>query len=247
MNAEPRILGLVVEGPSDARTVPEIVDRVLVQGIPVQEKELGACRAFRGLDAGTPFLAWKGVNDASRRRRVPPRHGHFGREPALEDARTAVLALRCFVAEDPQPAAVLLVRDSDGKPQERWRGLEQARSDGDWPFEVVLGVAHTMRETWVIAAFTARSKDEQQALAKLRRELGFDPTARSAELDATNDTAKKSPKRVLSCLTDDDEREAACFRDADIEHLRKVGAKNGLAAFVDELGRKLLPLFAARS
>ncbi|MDI1434001.1 hypothetical protein [Polyangium sorediatum] len=247
MNASPHLLGLVVEGPSDARTVPEIVDRVLVHGLPAQAEDLDGLRAFRGLDAGTPFLAWRDVDRASRQRRVPPRHGRFGGESAIEDARTAVLALRCFVAEDPQPAAVLLVRDSDGKPAERMRGLEQARKDGDWPFEVVLGVAHTMRECWVIAAFKAQNKEEQQALAKLRKELGFDPTLRSAELDATNDTAKKSPKRVLSCLTDDAEREASGFQDTDIEHLRKVGARNGLAAFLDELGQRLVPRVAARS
>ncbi|HVK69012.1 MAG TPA: hypothetical protein VM694_31360 [Polyangium sp.] len=249
MNAAPHLLGLIVEGPSDARTVPEIVDRVLVHhGLPAQAEDLDGLRAFRGLDAGTPFLAWKEVDRASRQRGVPRRHGHFGAEPAIEDARTAVLALRCFVAEDPQPAAVLLVRDSDGKHEERARGLEQARNDFDWPFVVSIGVAHTMRECWVIAAFKAQSKEEQQALATLRKDLGFDPTVQSHALDATKDTAKKSPKRVLSCLLGkDDEREAECFREADIEHLRKVGADNGLAAFIEELEQRLVPIFAAGS
>jgi len=248
MNAAPYLLGLVVEGPSDERTVPEIVDRVLNHRLPDQAEDLDGLRAFRGLDAGTRFLAWRKVDEASWQRNVPRVHGHFSGEPAIEDARTAVLALRCFHKENPQPAAVLLVRDSDGKNEERTRGLEQARNEFNWPFVVLIGVAHTMGECWVLAAFSPQSKKEQQALATLRKKLGFDPTVQSHALDAKKETAKKSPKHVLSCLLGKDhEREAECFREADIEHLRKVGAENGLAAFIEELEQRLVPIFAAGS
>ena len=246
MSAVRHVLGLVVEGPSDAHTVPVLTDRVLVREVPLREKDLDGLRAFRGLDANTSFLPWSAVDDQARRHPVPRRHGHFGEEPAIEDAHTAVLALRCFVSQDPQPVAVILVRDSDGKQGARVRGLEQARQDGAWPFAVVIGVAHTMRECWVLAGFTPHTRREKEALAALR--LGFSPTEHSERLDASHETAKKSPKRVLRDLTRGDrEREAQCWTDADLQVLRARGGENGLSAFLDEVTEKLAPIFAGRA
>ncbi|WP_437573348.1 hypothetical protein [Sorangium sp. So ce887] len=104
------LLGIVVEGPDDARTVPGLVDRVLEDAVPALKDKLGRSRSFCGIDANAPLVMWSAVHQC----RVPRRHGHFGGKPALEDARTAVLALRGFIARDPQPEAVVLVRDSDG-------------------------------------------------------------------------------------------------------------------------------------
>lgn len=235
------LVGVVVEGPDDGRTVPGLVDRVLVNEVPALAGELARARTFCGLGASAAFVTWSAVHQ----QRVPRRHGHFGGEPALEDARTAVLALRCFVACDPQPRAVVLVRDSDGKDAERRRGLEQARDDAAWPFEVLLGVAHPMRECWVLAGFVPEGKQEEASLAALRRELGFDPAARSHELDASSKTAKKSPKRVLDRLTGGEhEREARCWTEPDLGHLRQRGSDNGLAAFLSEVEARLVPVFS---
>lgn len=243
MSAAPRFLALVVEGPSDARTVPSVVDRILVHEVDGLEERLEAVRSFGGLAAGSPFLAWRGV-DKEARGRVPRRHGSFGGARGVEDALTAWYALQCFVGRDPQPDAVLLVRDSDGKQDERRTGLEQARQEGRWPFPVVIGVAHTMLECWVLSAFVPRGKNEIAALAASRKELGFDPTARSDELTALNKAVEKRPKQVLAKLTDgDEEREAQCWQEADVEQLRARGAQNGLADFLDEVEEKLLPLF----
>jgi len=242
-----QVFALVVEGISDARTIPQIVDRVLIERMSTQAEALEGVRVFRGLEPGSSFLAWDNVEHASRQRRVPPWHGHFNGEPAVEDARRAVLALRCFMTEDSQPAAVLLIRDSDGKKEEREEGLKQARDHfkGNGPFEVLFGVAHANRECWVLSAFMPQNKQENSALSALRKELGFDPTRRSEALTATGKTAKKSAKRVLERLTDnDDDREERGWRDADLDHLRKVGLENGLAAFLDEIDQKLVPLVA---
>ncbi|WP_437618116.1 hypothetical protein [Sorangium sp. So ce1151] len=234
----PHLLGLVVEGPGDARTVPGLVDRVLVGAVPDLERKLRQARSYCGIEPDASFVMWSAVNQYP----VPRRHGHFGGRPALEDARTAVLALRCFVARDPQPGAVVLVRDSDGKPAERRQGLEQARGDFAWPFEVVLGIAHPMRECWVLAGFVPSTRQEAASLADLRKELGFDPTARSHELDASSRTAKRSPKRVLDHLTDgEDEREARCWTEPTLDHLSERGQDNGLAAFLGEVEDRLVP------
>lgn len=238
MRRAPRLIGVVVEGPSDARTISGLTDRILLERAHLHSLE--GVRAFCGLDAGSPFLKWSQVGDEARRRPVPRKHGRFGAgEPAVEDARTAYQALQCFVAEDPQPVAVLLVRDSDGKQKERTEGLEQARRERAWPFSVVLGVAHTMRECWVLAAFVAAGKREKSALEKLTRELGFDPTEHSDRLKTS-----RRPKDVLARLMEDHEREAQCWIDLDLASLRRRGAKNGLAAFLDESDAKLVPLFA---
>jgi hypothetical protein len=242
MSAAPTLIGMVVEGPSDARTIPGLVDRVLLHEVPALD--LGRARAVHGLDPGAAFLAWHDVDQAVQQRRVPRKHGHFGGQPAIEDARTAWYALQCFVARDPQPAAVILVRDSDGKRDERTRGLAQAREEAVWPFHVVIGVAHTMLECWVIAGFTPETKREKAELAALRKSLGFSPTERSEQLDASDEGAKKSPKRVLRCLTDADrEREARCWTDAALELLRDRGQRNGLSAFLVEVTEEVAPIF----
>lgn len=247
MSAAPQLVGMVVEGPSDARTVPGLVDRVLRYEVPANGADLGSARAIRGLEPNAAFLAWHDVDQVVQQRRVPRKHGHFSGQPAIEDARTAWYALQCFVARDPQPAAVILVRDSDGKRDERTRGLAQARQEAAWPFPVVIGVAHTMLECWVLAGFTPETKQEKAELAALRKNLGFSPTERSEQLDASDEGAKRSPKRVLRCLTDDDrEREARCWTDADLEVLRVRGQRNGLAAFLAEVSETLRPIFVGR-
>ncbi|KYF56926.1 hypothetical protein BE08_22215 [Sorangium cellulosum] len=139
----------------------------------------------------------------------------------------------------------MLVRDSDGREAERRQGLEQARQDADWPFEVILGVAHPMRECWALAGFVPGTRQETASLADLRKELGFDPTARSHELDASSKTAKKSPKRVLAHLTgDENEREARCWTEPPLDRLRERGRDNGLAAFLSGVEDGLVPVFA---
>ena len=102
-----------------------------------------------------------------------------------------------------------------------------------------------MLECWVLAGFVAQSKEEQSTLAGLRKDLGFDPTEHSDKLDASKETAKKNPKRVLRSLTDGDRnREERCWTETEIDRLRTRGAANGLAAFLHEIEEKLLPVFA---
>lgn len=244
MSSAPRFLGLVVEGPSDARTIPNVVDRILMHEVAGHDESLKNIRTFGGFAAESTFFAWRNVVHEAKGR-VPRKHGPFSGASTVEDARTAWYALQCFVGRDPQPDAVLLVRDSDTKQDDRRKGLEQARVEADWPFPVLIGVAHVMTECWVLSAFVPQDKKEIAALAALRKELGFDPTVRSEDLTASNETAKKSPKRVLSTLTrGDEEREAQCWLDADADKLRARGAKNGLTDFVCEVEERLSPLFA---
>ena len=243
MSAELRLLGLVVEGPSDARIVPSIVDQILTEQAGLLEDRCENVRAFVGLVARSQYLAWRDVNSEAKAR-VPRMHGPFSGVSAVEDARTARYALQCFVVQEPRPAAVVLVRDSDGKPEERLKGLEQARGDREWPFPVVIGVAHSMIECWVLSAFIPQVRREISALATVQKELGFDPTARSDRLTALNKVVRKRPKQILSRLTNDDEaREGQCWPDAGIDRVRERGTRNGLADFVCDVEQRIVPLF----
>ncbi len=201
---------------------------------------------FVGIQSGEGATYWRNVIHAVRDRRIPRKHGHFCDAPGVEDARMAVLALRCFLRHDSPPSAVILVRDSDGKPKERRGGLEQAETEFSWPFDIAIGVAHANRECWVLTAFRPQNKAEIAELAKQKKRLGFDPTARSERLDAKNDNAKKSAKFVLNCLleattgADVNEREEQCWQNANVDDLKLRGRENGLAAFLQEIETQLV-------
>jgi hypothetical protein len=237
-------IGVVVEGSSDHRTVCGLLDRSMVENVVwIQDlrDRLKDIRSFIGSMEPASFLAWKDVAHEARGR-VPPRHGHFNGEPGVEDAHTAVLALRLFTALEAPPLAVVLVRDSDGRPEERLKGITQARNDGRWPFRMILGIAHFMREAWVLAGFVPASAEEQERLDRERRALGFHPNREPHRLDAKDKTAPKSAKRALDVLTGGiEEREEPCWRESPLEILRTYGADAGLDAFLKEIEEYLLP------
>ena len=75
---------------------------------------------------------------------------------------------------------------------------------------IVIGLAITERECWVISGFDPGDDDETQKLEDEKQNLGFDPCERSHDLTACkNDRAKRSPKRVLSVLTGEQRGAAA--------------------------------------
>ncbi|EYF05201.1 hypothetical protein [Chondromyces apiculatus] len=237
-------LGAVLEGPSDARAVPGLIDRFLREAFDYlgeTPEYLDGFRTWSGAIEGTRYLAWRDVARAARGR-VPRRHGHFAGEPGEDDAQRAVLALRLFTAMPDPPRAVVLVRDSDGRAEERRKGLEQAREDGQWPFVVVLGVAHFMIEAWTLAGFIPDTDEEKQRLEAERKSLGVYPNREPHALNAREETAKRSPKRALEALTSGDSaREERCWREAPPEVLNEHGEGAGLRHFIDEVQRLLVP------
>ena len=73
---------------------------------------------------------------------------------------------------------------------------------------------------------------------------GFDPRLRSHELTACrNDSAPRSPKRVLRALCGGDaDRERRCWRETMLATLRDRGEANRLSAFLDEIRTELAGL-----
>ena len=108
----------------------------------------------------------------------------------------------------------------------------------------MIGVAVCERESWVICGFEPRGDDEAQRLATERGKLGFSPCDQSHELSACkDDTALRSPKRVLADLTArNGRREQDCWRVTKLEVLRSRGGGNGLAPYLEEVRTRLVPI-----
>ncbi|MBN8470266.1 hypothetical protein JYJ95_27480 [Corallococcus exiguus] len=237
--------GVVCEAPADQDAACLLADRVLVQEIDWLETEmLDMQRQWRGLESTTPFLRWDDVGDEAARAGF--KHvvfGHFSGEPGAPDALAARKALLLFAALDRQPDAVLLVRDTD-KHSVRRKGLEQARADNTWPFEVIISVAEPKRECWVLVGFDAR-EGEEEALEKLERRLSFHPVRDAHRLTASEHGAKNDAKRALKELIREDpkrERERECLRDTPLETLRQRGERVGLTQFLSEISERLVPV-----
>jgi len=145
--------------------------------------------------------------------------------------------------EDDAPA-LLLVRDTDPKRESR-RDLEQTRRQPSTPewVTVVIGVARPKREAWVLNGFHPENEDEEKRLADLKREIGCDPRTDAHTLTASSPGAQNNAKRVLKELVDSDERERRCWIETPLSTLRTCGSDTGLAAFLKEVERRLIPLF----
>lgn len=121
--------------------------------------------------------------------------------------------------------------------------LRRPRESPNGDFEVLIGVAHSKRECWILSALQPRTPDEKKKLADLRMELGFDPRAESHRLDASGERDKKSAKRLLrQFFHNDPDREARELKEIPLDEMERRGAGNGLAPFLDEVRTHLLPL-----
>ncbi len=103
-------------------------------------------------------------------------------------------------------------------------------------FEIVLGCANPMREAWVLAGFEPGSDNERGRLDAGRRELGFSPSEQAHRLDAKDERAKLSAKRVLGLLVNGDlERASRCWLETSLETLRARGEERGLREYLEEV------------
>jgi hypothetical protein len=236
--------GVVCEAPADKETACGLADRVLLEEVPWLDSEaLASYRRWRGSDSEQPLQKWTEVKAELARKGVKGIFGHFGGEPGAPDALTARRALLLMASSSRPPEAVLLIRDSDGDPRRR-RGLEQARDDRRWPFQVVIGLAEPKRECWVLAGFNARDEAERTRLEELRRRLSFHPVQEAHRLDASEHGAKNDAKRALDELMPDRERERACLEETPLSELESRGETTGLTAFLREVRARLVPVLA---
>lgn len=238
------VLAVVCEADADRRTSTALADRVLCEEVEwIEPESIELYRRWRGLE-GRSFLRW---TEAVRLAKGIHAHGHFKGLPGDPDAFAARKALLLLMAERHPPDAVLLIRDSDGDLQRR-SGLEQARAENPWPFEVILGLAHPKRECWVLAGFEPADAEERSRLEALRRELGSDPRTQAHELTAKEAGALRDAKRVLTKLTQSRaDREEICWTEGPLDSLRERGSQSGLGAYLEEIQERLVPIFKKKS
>jgi hypothetical protein len=240
---------VICEAQADADTACGLADRILVEKIDWLEQEmLDTHRRWRGLaPVHGSFLKWAAVREESERVGLRNIFGHFQGTPGEPDAHMARRALLLLVQLDLLPDAVLLVRDSDGDARRRM-GLEQARNDRAWPFEVIIGVAEPKRECWVLAGFDAKGPDESERLRKASERLSFPPVKDAHRLIAREHGAKTDAKVALAELTLGNlERERACLSETPLSTLEERGARTGLAAYLQEVQQRLVPSLGGRS
>ena len=235
---------VVYEADADFTIATQLADRVLVEAIEwLEEDQLDLQRTWLAEISGGMRTTWKSIKKLAREAGVRA-HGHFDGAPGLPDATAARKAIEFLLVKVPDLHAILLIRDQDDQP-ERKAGLEQARRENRHPqVQIVIGLANTERECWVLSGFDPENEDERQTLDKERQALGFNPCLRSHELTACkNDAALKSPKRVLKLLTNDTrERQERAWQVTSLAVLRERGTENGLSAYLDEVKQRLTPL-----
>lgn len=238
-----RCFAVVHEAEVDFHTATELADRVVLEAIDWLEQDQLADQRTWVIDIPTGRrLTWKNIKQLAREAGVRA-HGHFNGEAGLPDAAAARRAILLLLEVVPELHAILLIRDQDDQPERR-EGLEQARNQDHSGLPIVVGLAIFEREAWVICGFEPEGEDERARHAAEREGLGFDPCVRSHELTACkDDTAKRSPKRVLRELSGDDRgRERRCWWETSLAVLRERGNENGLTAYLREVRERLAPL-----
>src|SRR3954470_2864744 len=151
---------VVCEAAADLRLSAGLADRVLCEEIEwIDPENLDLYRRWRGLELTNSHLEWHWIGRLPKQKNLRV-YGHFSGEPGALDAAIARKALLLLAGSEHPPNAVILSRDTDDHGERR-RGLEQARSASQWPFAIILAVAHTKRECWVLAGFDPCSESEE--------------------------------------------------------------------------------------
>lgn len=235
---------VVHEAEADFLTATELADRELVEAINdwLDAEQLVYQRTWIGETPAGHRLTWKAIPQLAREAGIRA-HGHFGGEPGLPDAAAARRAILFLLEAIPDLNAIVLIRDQDDEAERR-EGLEQAQTHDHSGMVIVIGVAVVEREAWVVSGFNPLDDEETARLQGERTSLGFNPCERSHELSACkDDTAKRSPKRVLHILSGGDhDRQRRCWRETPLTGLRTRGGENGLAAYLNEVRERLAPL-----
>ena len=245
----PRCCVIIYEGPADATLASDLADRVLwdeiawLDGDLIQFQRTWIKSVVTGNDQLD--LRWTNVPKLSRALGIRV-YGHFDGQPGQPDALAARRAIAVVRKLVPEVAAIVLIRDSD-KQLSRLAGLTQAQR-GEQTIAVIVGLAIPEREAWVISGFDPKDTDEQERLDSERQRCGFDPRLRSDQLMATGDNrAVKSAKRVLESLVGNSiDRQVSCWCETSLATLQERGSTNGLAAYLDQVRTKLVPLIGSR-
>ncbi len=239
---------VVCEARADRDVATELADRVIAEQLDWAGNILDSLRQWCGLEVGSEFTLWKTVKRLAVELGVRV-HGKFGRGHQGGGEVEARKVLGVIAKEfSESTSAAILVRDTDGDVA-RCEGFQRAQRDDRWPCSVVLALPHPELEAWVLNGFEPYSPQEEANLVAERILLGFDPCEQAHDLNpgATNDShgvpIKRSTKRIIDVLTGGDAaRKGSCWTETSLDHLRERGASTGLAAYLIEVEKRLVPL-----
>jgi hypothetical protein len=239
-------LVVVCEAKADYSTATQLAERIFQEKIDwIDADLLRNCPLWHGRDLSTPYLRWTEIGKILRTMGLPKPVGRLGNDPLAPDADQARTALIVLQRLHPDLDGVLLLRDEDREA--RKKGLEQARNASSLSERIVIGLAKSERECWVLAGFSPQGDEETRRLETERQQLGFDPCLNAERLDARRDHHKRSAKRVLGHLTDaDPDREARCWLETPLPTLRQRGERSGLNEYLDEIANRFVPLFQVK-
>lgn len=238
---------LVFEDAADAQIAAGLADRVLCDSIEWLREDAELLETQREWLQASPDgvrLRWCQIKEIALGMRLPIR-GRFDGANELPDFKAALRAIYVVRELFDDAAAIILMRDSD-KQVLRREGLIRARTrfeESGNTCTVIIGLAVTKRECWILSGFEPCSDKERAALAELTRELGTNPVLANENLTAQGDRDRRNAKRVLSILTDEDQhREIKCWQETSLELLRQRGTDNGLADYLHEVHNRLVPI-----
>lgn len=242
-------LVVVAEAEADARIVCDLADRIFLEEGPdwIDEELLPHLRVWAGFDEPA-FTRWPAIKAKMREQHVRPHYlgyvqGHPQRTACAESRKAILLAIE---RQKTRPiVAVILTKDLDSQPERR-DGMQQAREEKLEDLVVVLATPNPKREAWVLNGFVCDGQDEEQKLAQVRQEIGFDPceAAHRLRYASRSSRAERNPKKILEHLTNDDfTREERCWKKTPLAILKQRGEHTMLKEFLCEIRDQLLPLF----
>lgn len=252
---------LVCEGPSDARVVHTLVDRVL--------RENGSDWVRDALDEGRAHDLRQWVahrDDASyvdshqlakitRSLGILPVRGRFDKVATAEavhgEAHGERVVMRAFqlaahLGRMQAIAGLVVLWDADREPEARrngmLRGVAIARVLQERTPDHVLALCVPELEAWLIAGFDPANDAERRRLDEAERRVHADPRTMPERLTSKRPSDAGDAKGLLDLLTDGDpDRAHACCADASLDQLRGRGERSGLQGFLDDVARELVP------
>jgi hypothetical protein len=242
---------IIVESTADFRTAKSIAERLITDRIPWLTEYLTNTFTWSGLETNTEFSSWRDIRtirEALKTQGIPSPRYLKGTGKSDGAAAHIVLQLITQLKRQRDIRAVLFVRDSDNQDERRVR-LEQVREERGQNLSdtaIVIGVADTKREAWVLNGFVPLDESEERLLADLRQRLLFDPTIEAHRLRATTADEPeriRNAKIILDILTQENqEREILCWQITPLDVLRERGKQTGLTAYIVEVEERLIPI-----
>jgi len=231
---------VVCEAPADFRIATDLADRVCQAHAPDWATDiLLDLRTWRGVEPNSSFSIWSKIGELAKQQRVRV----VGRRPN-HSADYAQTRKALLLAHKLKIQVAILIRDADSQTENRRSGMEKAQQDSSQTLTVIIGLANSKREAWVLNGFEPCNKQEQQKFADLNKTVGFDVCCESHRLRTIRDegSSKRHPKKVLDELTDGVyERECSCWQETSLEILLERGKQTGLSDYLEAIRTQFIP------